>query len=156
MNDEISTVELPEQHVVVVRGRTAHDGIPDFLGPAFSAAAAAAEKAGVPVAGPPFARYRDEDGEWAVEAGFPVDSPVPPGDGVEPSVLPGGHAVQLVHVGSYATLPEAWRVLEEWVIDNGYAPSAVPWETYLDEPGVPQPRTLIVMPCALPVGRSDG
>lgn len=151
MTYDITTTELPDQPAAVLRGQVPHDGIAEFLGQAFGAVMSATGAAGVRVVGPPFARYRN-DGQngWEIEAGFPVEAPFSPTGGVEPSTLPGGMAARLVHHGSYDTLAGAWKALEAWVIDNGYTFTADPWEAYLDEPDVVQPRTEIVMPCAVP------
>ena len=32
-------------------------------------------------------------------------------------------------------------------LDDGYRPSGAPWESYLDEPDVSEPRTMVYLPC---------
>ena len=149
MDDEVALVELEEHRTAVVRGRVPHDGIAEFLGRAFGAVMGAVAAGRRQVVGPPFARYRPvPDSGWDIEAGFPVDGPVE-GPGVESGQLPGGRAVQVVHRGSYDSVEATWRRAEAWMAERGYSVSDVPWESYLDEPDVPEPRTLIVMPCAV-------
>lgn len=147
MTEEITLVELTEQPTAVVRDRVPHDGIGDFLGRAFGSVMGAAAAGGRQVVGPPFARYRPTpDAGWDVEAGFPVDGPVE-GPGVESGRLPGGAAAQVVHRGSYDSIATTWQRAETWMAEHGYAATDAPWESYLDGPDVPEPRTLIVMPC---------
>jgi effector-binding domain-containing protein len=49
-------------------------------------------------------------------------------------MLPGGPAVQVVHVGPYDTLSESYERLARWAGDQGLALGPVMWETYLTEP----------------------
>jgi effector-binding domain-containing protein len=147
MAEEITLVELTEQHTAVVRDRVPHDGIADFLGRAFGSVMGAVAAGGRQVVGTPFARYTamDESG-WDIEAGFPVDGPVE-GPGVESGRLPGGPAVQVIHRGSYDSVATTWHRAEAWMAEHGHTATEAPWESYLDGPEVPEPRTLIVMPC---------
>jgi effector-binding domain-containing protein len=149
MEHEITVVDLSEQPTAVVRGRAAPETISDVLGRTFEAVARVAAGQGRRLAGPPFARYRsmDESG-WDLEAGFPVDAPVVADGQVEPATLPACQAARLVHTGPYDTVGEAWGEASAWLAEHGYAATDAPWESYLDEPGVAQPRTLILMPCA--------
>ena len=148
MEHEITVVDLSEQPTAVVRGRAAPETISDVLGRTFEAVARVAADQGRRFTGPPFARYRtmDETG-WDLEAGFPVDAPVVADGQVEPATLPACRAARLVHTGPYDTVGEAWGEATAWLAEHGYAATDAPWESYLDEPGVAQPRTLILMPC---------
>ena len=147
MADEITLIELTEQHTAVVRDRVAHDGIADFLGRAFGTVMGAVATERRQVVGPPFARYTamDESG-WDIEAGFPVDAPVE-GAGVASGSLPGGPAVQVIHRGTYDSVATTWQRAEAWMAEHGHTATEAPWESYLDGPEAPEPRTLIVMPC---------
>lgn len=148
MEHEITVVDLPEQPTAVIRGRASPESISDVLGHTFEAVARAAADQGRQIAGPPFARYRtmDESG-WDLEAGFPVDAPVVPDGEVEPSSLPECRAARLVHTGPYDTIGEAWGEASAWLEEHGYVATDAPWESYLDDPQVQPPSTLIVMPC---------
>jgi effector-binding domain-containing protein len=141
---EISIVELPEQDVAVVSGHVAVDGIGEFLGGAFGEIMGALD--GVQIVGPPFARYAMPDEGFDVMAGFPVSGPVAPSGRVEADRLPGGPAATTMHVGSYEAVAAAFEAVQAWVAENGYVVSGDPWESYLDEPDVPEPRTLVTFP----------
>jgi effector-binding domain-containing protein len=148
MEHEITVVDLPEQPTAVVRGRASPETMPEVLGRSFEDVARAAAGQGRELVGPPFVRYRtmDETG-WDLEAGFPVDAPVLTDGSVEPSTLPACRAARLVHTGPYDTIGEAWGEASDWLAEHGYVATDTPWESYLDEPDVERPRTLILMPC---------
>jgi effector-binding domain-containing protein len=152
--DEVTVVDLPAQHTAVVRGRATPDAIAGFLGRAFAAVGSVVPAQGLRFTGPPFARYgtMDETG-WELEAGFPVDGEVTATEGVVPSTLPAERAARLVHTGPYDTVGRAWQAVSDWIVDNGYVATEAPWECYLDEPGVEQPRTVVMMPCSEPARR---
>ena len=147
-------VEMPELHAVTVRGDVAPDDLTDFFGRAFTLAAAAAATAGVEIVGPPFGFYPTMPTDTVVvEAGFPVSGP-PAGDLGEAHalVLPGGRAVQVLHIGSYDEMGQVYAALESWMREHDLQPAAGALESYLTDPGtVPDPRmwqTMISWPVA--------
>lgn len=145
--EEIAREVRAEQQVAVVCGRMTTEQLPGFLGGAFGEVMATVAAQGRHVAGMPFGRYVPVgDGTFDVEAGFPVDAPVVAQGRVAPSTLPGGPAVSVVHRGSYDTVAAAYELLLRSVSEAGAEPAGAPWESYLDEPGVPEPRTEVVLP----------
>jgi AraC family transcriptional regulator len=106
--------------------------------------------AGPHVAGPVVSRWHAWTGEAGeMELAVPVREAVEGGNGVEAATLPGGRAAVFVHTGSYEGLPDAWRVANAWVKEQGHACRAAPWEEYLDDckvTPVEQVRTRIVIP----------
>jgi effector-binding domain-containing protein len=97
--------------------------------------------------GPPFARYHEAGDGFDVEAGFPAGDEVLPAGRVVAAVLPGGATVTAVHRGGYDTVGETYQVIAEWLTAHGYSTAGAPWESYLDEPGVSDPRTVVAFPC---------
>ena len=149
-------VELRPQAVAVVRDRVPVDRIAAFLGRAFGEVMALLDGQGLAPVGPPFARYGARDGGvFDVEGGFPVSGRVRADGRVVADDLPGGPAAQVLHRGDYAGVAAAYDAASRWLSDHGYRSSGRPWESYLDEPDVPEPRTLVTMPC-LPRTAHDG
>ena len=102
MSYDIEVVNLPEQPAAVVRARVAHNGIAEFLGPAFGDVMTVLQRQGLQPAGPPFGRYRPaDDGGWDISAGFPVSDAVAAEGRVEALTLPGGPVARTLHVGDY-------------------------------------------------------
>ncbi len=145
---EVKTEQRPEQVTAVVRGQVAVDGIAAFIGGAFGEVMAAVNAQRLAVVGPPFGRYHVLETGFEVEAGFPTSRPVEPVGRVTPSTLPGGEVATTMHVGSYDGVAAAYTAVRQWLEAHDLVPSGDPWETYLDGPEVPQPRTIVSFPCA--------
>jgi len=147
---EVESKVLSETPTVVLKGKVAVAEFPDFLGRAYEASAAYALKAGVPMVGPPFGRYRAiSDEEFDVEAGFPVAFAVEGDDHVAAGSLPAGPAAITWHIGPYDRVGEAYEALGKWIDENGGVPDGAGWEIYYSDPGTTQPaeyRTQVVMP----------
>lgn len=141
--NEIRTVETTEQPTAVLRATVAMDELPAFFARAFTATAAALGQQGQVPAGPPFGLYRGMPTAVVdVEAGFPVTAPVEPAGEVLPSTLPGGRAVEAVHVGPYDTMGETYGQVEQWMVGQRLVPGPVVWESYLSDPErEPDPAT---------------
>jgi effector-binding domain-containing protein len=147
MSYEIEIVQRRAQPAVVMRGHVAVPEIPGFLAGVFAATAAAIGRQRLSFAGPPFSRYTPaQDGSFDVEAGFPVAGPAQPTGQVAVSWLPAGPAARTMHVGPYDTIGLAYEAVEKWAAEHGYDIAGAPWESYLDEPGVQNPRTEVVFP----------
>ena len=146
-------VELEPQEAVAVGGDLPVADLPAFFERAFHEAAEAASASGAGIVGPPFGFYPQMPTETVtVEAGFPVSRPVEATGGAHPFVLPGGRAVQAVHVGPFDTLETTYEELLSWMEARDLLPAAGMWECYLSDPTVePDPsrwRTRIVCPIA--------
>lgn len=147
---QTGTIEITErtaQPAAVVRGHVATDGIAAFVGGAFGEVAELLEREHGDVAGPPFARYHRTPDGFDVEAGFPAAGPFEPAGRVQRDDLPAGPTAMVMNVGSYEGIAAAYEALMAWVTEHGYVPDGDPWESYLDGPEVPEPRTLISVPC---------
>jgi effector-binding domain-containing protein len=148
MSRDVELRTLPPQPVAVVRADVALEDLPAFLGGAFEEVATTLGRQGLAPAGPPFGRYLPRsDGSFEVEAGFPVERPVTGTGRVKPAELPGGTVATTLYQGPYDGVSEAYATATEWVGAHGYRPIGQPWECYLDEPDVPQPRTEVFVPC---------
>jgi effector-binding domain-containing protein len=147
MTEAIELVELHPQPAAVVAGNVALDAIPDFLGSAFGEVMKVLSEQRLAPAGPPFGRWQPRADGFDAEAGFPSTGPVSPAGRVQPQMLPGGLAVTAVHHGDYAGVGATYGVLAEWIAGHGYVATGQPWESYLDEPGVAEPRTQVYLPC---------
>ncbi|GAP53815.1 transcription activator, effector binding protein [Arthrobacter sp. Hiyo6] len=103
--------------------------------------------------GAPFGLYRGTPTDVVdVEAGFPVSAPIHGADGVVPSALPEGQALEVLHTGPYDTLAQTYADIQARMKDLGLVPADMMWEYYLSDPAAePDPatwRTLVVWPVA--------
>jgi effector-binding domain-containing protein len=131
------------------------DALGEYFAATFERVAGVLQSAGVATAGPPFARYRGHPGDHTdVETGFPVSAGTAPVPGLVMGALPAGRAVEVVHVGDYAHLPDTYALIDAWAADHGVAIRDEMWEVYESGPASdPDPatwRTRIVCPVAEP------
>jgi len=148
MTDAVELIDLEPEAAAVVRAQVPLSEIADFLRSAYAEIMTALDDQDLTAAGPPFGRWQPQQDGFDAEAGFPSTGPISPAGRVQPQTLPGGLAATAVHRGDYAGLGATYALLYSWIADHGYVPTAQPWECYLDEPDVPEPRTQVYVPCA--------
>lgn len=153
--EEIRIIDEPEQTIAGVRQRARMDQLPDIFDMTFQQVAAALMAAGVTPAGAPYARYRGTPTDTVdVEIGFPVAAPFPSTGELVVSSLPAVRAVETVHVGSYASLKDAYRRVEAFIAERGLSRLDQSWEFYDAGPDSdPDPatwRTRVVFPLTGP------
>lgn len=143
----------PAQMVAVIRKDMAMGELGAFFPEAFGAVAAAVERAGGSVVGPPFGWYHGMPTERVdVAVGFPV-ADLPEG-ALEGEVVvlerPGGLAAAALHIGPMDDLGATYRELEAWLRDRQLDRAEHAWEEYLSDPTAePDPtmwQTRIVWP----------
>jgi AraC family transcriptional regulator len=142
---EISLRDLPTIHALVIRRRVTRDEIATALGESLPKVFDFAQKHGLAIAGPPFARYPEIGmGSMVIEGGITIVEPstTPLTDGIEALVIPAGRAATAIHRGPYDTLAESYQEIEKWLREQGLSAAGAPWETYLTDPGErPDPET---------------
>lgn len=146
MDYHVDRITLVAQDAAVVRGSVPLAGIAGFLGGAYGEVMSLLEAQGVAPAGPPLARYTMTDDGFDIEAGIPISAPIDPVGRVQVVTLPGGSALTVLHRGPYEGVAAAYEAAEQWLRDNDWSATAPPWEAYLDEPDVPEPRTIVHVP----------
>lgn len=142
---DISIRDMPTIHALVMRRRITRDEIATALAECLPAVFGYAQRHGLAIAGPPFARYPEVGmGSLVIEGGVSLAAPPPstPGDGIETLTIPACRAAVAVHRGPYDSLPESYQQIERWLRDKGLSAAGPPWETYLTDPGErPDPAT---------------
>lgn len=143
----VEIIELEAQPAAVVCAHVDVSELPAFLGSAFGDVLRVLSEQTRHPAGPPFARFRPASDGFDVEAGFPTDQPAHPAGRVAADELPGGPVARVLHTGDYQAVGAAYDAAYAWLTAHGYAPTGQPWESYLDGPEVPEPRTIVNVPC---------
>ena len=134
---DVTVDDQTTSFVAVVRERVEMDALPAFYDRAYGAVLQEVAAAGLAITGPAFGWYRDMPTDTVdLAAGFPVDADSARGlgNGVEIVELPGGPAAVGVHVGSYETLPAAWREVQTWFAGSGARMRGDFLEVYLSDP----------------------
>ena len=132
----ITREERAEQPVLLIRRRIPRTQLAGMLAECFGKLFTHCQKAGLPLAGWPLARYLAMGpGMWTVEAAMPVATPVAGEGEMEAGVLPGGPVALGIHAGPYDQLPETNAAIEKWIETNGLRVAGPPWESYVTDPG---------------------
>jgi effector-binding domain-containing protein len=135
MSEPIELVRLERQQVMTIRRVVPQSGLGDFFSEIFPVLMKAITAQGGAPAGPPFARYYNEDRTaFDTEAGISFTGTVKAPSGAKVSHLPGGEAARTVHIGTYETLSEEYSRLERWLREHGRSVGVGPWEVYIDDP----------------------
>jgi AraC family transcriptional regulator len=153
MTVEVTRRELTAQPALIIRRRIPPTEIAAALGECLPAVFAHAQRAGIPLAGPPFARYVEMGrGLMTIEGGMPIASPGAGEGEIEAIELPAGPAAVAIHVGAYDRLGETHAALEAWIEAQGLRAGGPPWEVYVTDPAEhPDPtswRTEVIWPLA--------
>lgn len=112
---------VPAAHTLSYRGPVVYRDIPVFLGRAYPALGAVAERRGATVTGPSGALYPhaiDDDEAQEIEAFLPVADPValdPEDAPVVLGELPAARVAVAVHIGGYDSIDDSYRQLGAWV-----------------------------------------
>ncbi len=150
--DEVGLVECQEQPVVGLRQVVPMDRLPEVFGRALPVVVDAVRRAGLVLAGPPYARYRGTPTETVdVEVGLPVEShpgadvldiEAPAGSRVTDEPLPAVRAAETVHAGAYDDLGRTYARVADWVHQHGLEALDESWELYESGPDSdPDPAT---------------
>ena len=149
MDDRPQSRSAVEQPTAVRRATLAQAGLLPWFAKAYGEVASYLSAHGVTPHGYPFARYHlRADGQFDVEAGFPLTTPIAGDTSVVPSCLPAGQQAVVWHTGPYDQVGKAHAQLTEWIEAEGGKPSGDSWEIYHDPPnGDPSHwRTEVVQP----------
>ena len=149
---EIERRELEsEQPILYIRRRIPLSQLQQTMGECFGALYGYGQKAGLPIAGQPIARYVSTGaGLWTVDFVMPLGAPADSNGEMESGVLASGPIAFAVHHGPYDRLSDTYAAIETWAERNGYSAGGPPWESYVTDPGeTPDPadwRTEVFWP----------
>lgn len=134
------------QACAVVRETVPMSELQGFFARAFGETMAVANRQGKQVVGPPFGLYFGMPTDTIdVAAGFPVEATIEAEGSVVPYELPGGRAVELVHMGPYDDLGQSYERLLTWMREQNLTPAEMMWESYLNEPRPDAPGATITV-----------
>jgi effector-binding domain-containing protein len=150
MDFQCEIKEQTMQPTLTVRTRTPIDGLPQLLGESYGKIGAYLAELGEGPAGAPFAAYFNMDMlNLDVEIGFPVSKQIQGKGDIQASQVPGGKQGVALHTGRYGDIAPAYDALTEFVKEQGFEPTGVSYEFYLNDPEETPPeelQTQIVFP----------
>ena len=135
MGYKIKLMNLPAQPTLTIRETNPVEKLPGFFGKAFGGVMGYLQEIGETPGGMPFGKYYNVDMHALdVEAGFPVTRPIPGKGSVAAGEIPAGSYISTVHAGPYDTVEPAYQALTDWAEKNGYTPTGIAFEYYLNDP----------------------
>jgi effector-binding domain-containing protein len=150
MDFQCEIKEQTMQPTLTVRTRTPIDELPQLLGESYGKIGAYLAELGEGPAGAPFAAYFNMDMlNLDVEIGFPVSKQIQGKGDIQASQVPGGKQGVALHTGRYGDITPAYDALTEFVKEQGFEPTGVSYEFYLNDPEETPPeelQTQIVFP----------
>ena len=136
MSYKCEVKDLSTQSALSIRTRTSVDKLPQVMGEVYSAVFHYLAESAEEPAGPPFAGYFNMDmQDLDVEIGVPVSKGLPGKEDIKASEIPGGKIATCLYTGPYSEIGSAYTALSQWMEDNGYEPTGVSYEMYVDDPG---------------------
>jgi effector-binding domain-containing protein len=143
MSYQCEVKEQPFQPTLAIRTRAPVQELPRALGDAYSAIAQYLGELGEQPAGPPFVAYYNQDmQDLDLEIGFPVSGELPDRGDIQTGEIPGGKLATCLYTGPYSGIAQAYTALSEWMEANGYQPTGVAYEVYLNDPDETPPEEL--------------
>jgi effector-binding domain-containing protein len=77
-----------------------------------------------------------------VEIGFPVARELPGRGDIRAGEIAGGKAATCLYTGPYEDIGQPYEALSQWMEENGYEPTGVAYEMYLNDPQETPPEEL--------------
>lgn len=143
MSYKCEVKELSTQPALSIRTRTSVQNLPQVFGETYGAIAQYLCELEEQPAGPPFAGYFNMDmQDLDVEIGIPVSKRLPGKEDINASEIPGGKVATCLYTGPYSEIEPAYTALSQWIEDNGYEPTGVSYEMYVDDPAETPPQEL--------------
>jgi len=143
MLDTCEVKEQKVQHSLSIRKTTSVENLAEVLGESYMKIMQYMGEIGECPTGAPYTAYFNMDMQnLEVEIGFPVATKLPEKDDIKPSEVPAGKYASCIHTGPYSEIEPAYNTLTKWVDDNGYKPSGIAYEFYLNDPGDTPPDKL--------------
>ncbi len=134
----VETIEIEtrdEQPAVSMRFECTPKAMATNLEKILPLVAAYTESRGGVIEQPSFLRYHAHiDGQFFLEAGFPVSKGISDNSLVDMTDLPGGTVVVGEHIGPYKALGQSHKKIREWIRSSDYEPAGPCWDFYVDDP----------------------
>ena len=143
MLDKCEVKEQKVQHSLSIRKTTSVQNLPEVLGESYMKIMQYMGEIGEFPTGAPYTAYFNMDMQnLEVEIGFPVATKLPEKGSIKPSEIPAGKYASCLYTGPYNEIESAYKTLTKWIDDNGYEPSGIAYEFYLNDPGETSPEKL--------------
>jgi effector-binding domain-containing protein len=131
------------QPTLSIRTQVSVEKLPQVLGESYGAIGQYLASLGEAPGGAPFVAYYNMSMEdLDIEAGFPVLKTLPGSGAIQSSQMPAGKFATCLYTGPYQECGSAYETLTHWIQEQGYEPTGVAYEFYLNNPAETPPEEL--------------
>ena len=135
MDFKCELIQQSAQPVLSIRTRTPMDNLKQTIGSSYDAIMQYLSEIGENASDAPFVAYYNMDmQDLDVEIGYPVGKAIQGKDEIKQSEIPYGRYAACLYTGSYSKMESAYNAISEWMKENGYTPTGVVYEFYLNDP----------------------
>lgn len=135
MEHAFQILETPAVPVLCKKVRSPVGELPTLLGQVFQELAQYLVAKGTPPSQAPYVAYFNLDMEdLDLEIGFPLSNPVEGQGPLLAGEIPAGPKATAIHRGPYEEMAPVYDRLNTYIADQGYVPTGVVYEYYLNSP----------------------
>lgn len=143
MSFECEFVDRVEQPTLAIRTHSPVEGLPQLIGASYGRIMQYLESLGEKFAGEPFVVYHNLDMQnLDVELGFPVLKDLPGSGDIQPGKVMAGKYGVCHYTGAYENMAPAYDALNNLIKENGFEPTGIAYEYYLNGPQDAAPEEL--------------
>jgi effector-binding domain-containing protein len=150
MEYKCEVVDYPARIVMSVRAKSSIQELSQVIYTKYAQIAGYLAGLGESPSDSAFVAYYNMDmNDLDIEIGFPISKKLAGKDDMSSGEIPAGKYATCLHIGPYNQLEQAYQALKDWISANGYHPTGVAYEFYLNDPAVTPPdelKTLIGFP----------
>lgn len=143
MSYDCKLTAVEPQPALTIRSQARLEDLPAMFENFYGALIEYLEEMAEDIAGPPFVIYHSIETEiMDVEAGLPIAKTLPEKGTIKYTEISIERAVSTIHTGPYSEIESAYLALVEWIDENGFEPTGITYEFYLNDPGTTPPEEL--------------
>ncbi len=143
MSYKCEIIERDAQNTLSIRTTSSVQNLPEVLGKNYGVIMQYLGQLNEQMVGAPFVAYYNMDMQnLDIEIGIPVAKKISSKDEIKASEIPRGKYASCLYIGPYSGVAPAYETLAKYIEDQGYEPTGIAYELYLNDPSVVSPEEL--------------
>lgn len=143
MSFKCKIVERDAQNTLSIRTTSSAQNLPEALGKNYGVIMQYLGQLNEEMSGPPFVIYYNMDMDnLDIDIGIPVSKKIPDKDEIKGCEIAAGKYGSCLYTGPYNEMSSAYTALSKYLANNGYEPTGIALEMYLNDPTEVSPDQL--------------